>query len=135
MPSAPAAATTVPTRERILDAAEQLFAEASYDAVSLCMITRRAGVELATTLGPAAEPLGVLYELLLGPRASRADGPRLGLRAVGGRRVVIELAELEEHAALTSSAAAEFLVQHTGRRRGAIERRAPVCVETRGDAR
>ncbi|MGR8921333.1 MAG: TetR/AcrR family transcriptional regulator [Gammaproteobacteria bacterium] len=35
------------TRERILDAAEALFAESGFDAVSLRMITRAAGVELA----------------------------------------------------------------------------------------
>ena len=35
------------TKDRILDAAERLFAESGYDGVSLREITRAAGVELA----------------------------------------------------------------------------------------
>jgi AcrR family transcriptional regulator len=76
MPSASAAASAVPTRERILDAAEQLFAEASYDAVSLRMITRRAGVELALAnyhFGPKLE----LFRAVVERRASDLNGARL----------------------------------------------------------
>ncbi|MFN9971844.1 MAG: TetR/AcrR family transcriptional regulator, partial [Phycisphaerae bacterium] len=37
----------VSTKDRILDAAEKLFADAGYDGVSLRQITSAAGVELA----------------------------------------------------------------------------------------
>ncbi len=47
MASRTRAASASGTPERILDAAEQLFAESGYDGVSIRMITRAAGVELA----------------------------------------------------------------------------------------
>ena len=40
-------ATTLPRRERILDAAESLFAEHGYDGVTLRQIATRAGVDVA----------------------------------------------------------------------------------------
>ncbi|MEQ8659709.1 MAG: TetR/AcrR family transcriptional regulator [Gammaproteobacteria bacterium] len=76
-PARPAASTT---RERILDAAEQLFAEAGYDAVSLRMITRHAGVELALAnyhFGPKLE----LFRAVVERRASDLNSARMAALA------------------------------------------------------
>lgn len=72
-PSArPAAAQT---RERILDAAEKLFADAGFDGVSLRHITREAGVELALAnyhFGPKRE----LFRAVIRRRAEALNGAR-----------------------------------------------------------
>ncbi|MEX2480422.1 MAG: TetR/AcrR family transcriptional regulator [Gammaproteobacteria bacterium] len=67
---------TSPTRERILDAAERLFAQAGYDGVSLRMITREAGVELALAnyhCGPKLE----LFRAVVRRRAVTLNAERL----------------------------------------------------------
>ena len=67
-----------PTRERILDAAERLFAQASFDGVSLRMITAEAGVELALAnyhFGPKIE----LFRAVVRRRAATLNAERLAL--------------------------------------------------------
>jgi AcrR family transcriptional regulator len=64
------------TRERILDAAEKLFAEAGYDGVSLRMITREARVELALAnyhFGPKLE----LFRAVVRRRAEAINAERM----------------------------------------------------------
>ena len=71
------------TAERILDAAEKLFADAGYDGVSLRMITREAGVELALAnyhFGPKLD----LFRAVVRRRAQSLNGERMAaLRALG----------------------------------------------------
>ncbi|MEQ8230373.1 MAG: TetR/AcrR family transcriptional regulator [Gammaproteobacteria bacterium] len=74
--SSPARPAATATRERILDAAERLFAGAGYDAVSLRMITREAGVELALAnyhFGPKLE----LFRAVVERRASDLNAARM----------------------------------------------------------
>ena len=70
------------TAERILDAAEQLFAESDYDAVSLRRITREAGVELALAnyhFGPKLD----LFRAVVSRRATALNAQRqAALRAL-----------------------------------------------------
>lgn len=64
------------TRDRILDAAEKLFAESGYDGVSLRQITREAGVELALAnyhFGPKLE----LFRAVVQRRADAINSERL----------------------------------------------------------
>lgn len=64
------------TRSRILDAAEALFAEAGFDAVSLRMITQRAGVELALAnyhFGPKQD----LFRAVIMRRATELNAERM----------------------------------------------------------
>ncbi|MGE0483140.1 MAG: TetR/AcrR family transcriptional regulator [Gammaproteobacteria bacterium] len=66
------------TRERILDAAERLFARSGYDGVSLRQITREAGVELALAnyhFGPKAE----LYRAVVRRRSAELNAERMAL--------------------------------------------------------
>lgn len=68
------------TPERILDAAEQLFAELGYDAVSLRHITREAGVELALAnyhFGPKIE----LFRCVVRRRAQTLNSERMAALA------------------------------------------------------
>lgn len=68
------------TRERILDAAEKLFADAGYDGVSLRHITREAGVELALAnyhFGPKLE----LFRAVVRRRAEALNAERFALLA------------------------------------------------------
>jgi AcrR family transcriptional regulator len=70
-----AAAETPPTKQRILDAAEQLFAEHGFDGVSLRQITAAAGVELALAnyhFGPKTE----LYIAVIRRRANELNEAR-----------------------------------------------------------
>jgi len=71
-----AAATAPGTAERILDAAEKLFAESGYDGVSLRQITREAKVELALAnyhFGPKLE----LFRAVVRRRAQALNAERL----------------------------------------------------------
>lgn len=68
------------TKERILDAAEALFADAGYDGVSLRQITRAAGVELALAnyhFGPKSE----LFLAVVQRRADELNRERMALLA------------------------------------------------------
>lgn len=68
------------TPERILDAAEKLFAEAGYDGVSLRQITREAGVELALAnyhFGPKLD----LFRAVVRRRAEALNAQRFALLA------------------------------------------------------
>ncbi len=65
----------LPTKQRILDAAERLFAERGFDGVSLRDITAAAGVELALAnyhFGPKKE----LYVAVIRRRASEINDAR-----------------------------------------------------------
>jgi AcrR family transcriptional regulator len=70
------------TAQRILDAAEKLFADAGYDGVSLRMITAEAGVELALAnyhFGPKL----ALFRAVVQRRAEALNGERMdALRAL-----------------------------------------------------
>lgn len=80
MKSSPPTRVETPTRERILDAAERLFARAGFDAVSLRMITREAGVELALAnyhFGPKLE----LFRAVVRRRAGELNAERLAALA------------------------------------------------------
>lgn len=70
------------TRDRILDAAEALFARSGYDGVSLRMITREAGVELALAnyhFGPKLE----LFRAVVRRRSEALNDERVAaLRAL-----------------------------------------------------
>ena len=76
-------ARTAGTRERILDAAERLFAESGFDGVSLRRITREAGVELALAnyhFGPKTD----LFRAVIRRRAEALNADRLAaLDALG----------------------------------------------------
>lgn len=77
------------TPERILDAAEKLFADAGYDAVSLRQITREAGVELALAnyhFGPKLE----LFRAVVRRRAEALNTQRFALLAELGEDATIE---------------------------------------------
>jgi len=66
------------TKDRILDAAERLFAESGYDGVSLREITRAAGVELALAnyhFGPKSE----LFLAVVQRRAAELNEERMVL--------------------------------------------------------
>jgi AcrR family transcriptional regulator len=66
------------TAERILDAAEKLFAESGYDGVSLRAITAEAGVELALAnyhFGPKLD----LFRAVVRRRAEALNAERLAL--------------------------------------------------------
>lgn len=66
----------VGTRDRILDAAEKLFAESGYDGVSLRMITAEAGVELALAnyhFGPKLD----LFRAVVRRRAEALNAERM----------------------------------------------------------
>ena len=68
------------TKDRILDAAERLFAEAGYDGVSLRTITREAGVELALAnyhFGPKED----LFLAVVQRRAAELNAERMKLLA------------------------------------------------------
>jgi AcrR family transcriptional regulator len=68
------------TPERILDAAEKLFADSGYDGVSLRHITREAGVELALAnyhFGPKLE----LFRAVVRRRAEALNAQRFALLA------------------------------------------------------
>lgn len=70
--------TAPSTRERILDAAEALFAERGFDGVSLRQITALAGVELALAnyhFGPKQD----LYVAVIRRRADAINAARLAL--------------------------------------------------------
>jgi AcrR family transcriptional regulator len=70
----------VSTKDRILDAAERLFADAGYDGVSLRQITRAAGVELALAnyhFGPKSE----LFVAVVRRRAEELNRERMTLIA------------------------------------------------------
>lgn len=70
----------LPTRERILNAAERLFAEFGFDGVSLRQITREAGVELALAnyhFGPKTE----LFLAVVRRRADELNNERAALFA------------------------------------------------------
>lgn len=75
------ASQTLPsTKDRILDAAERLFAQAGYDGVSLRRITREAGVELALAnyhFGPKSE----LFVAVVQRRADELNRERMALFA------------------------------------------------------
>ena len=81
------------TRERILDAAEKLFAASGFDGVSLRMITREAGVELALAnyhFGPKLE----LFRAVVQRRAQTLNAERLAaLRALHGQETIERLIE------------------------------------------
>jgi AcrR family transcriptional regulator len=80
--------TLAATPERILDAAEKLFAESGYDGVSIRQITREAGVELALAnyhFGPKLE----LFRAVVRRRAEALNAQRFAL-----------LAELDEDASI-----------------------------------
>ena len=73
-------APTTSTKDRILDAAEALFADAGYDGVSLRQITRAAGVELALAnyhFGPKSE----LFLAVVQRRAAELNRERMALLA------------------------------------------------------
>ena len=68
------------TKDRILDAAEALFADAGYDGVSLRQITSAAGVELALAnyhFGPKSE----LFVAVVRRRAEEINRERMALLA------------------------------------------------------
>ena len=68
------------TKDRILDAAEALFADAGYDGVSLRQITRAAGVELALAnyhFGPKSD----LFLAVVQRRAAELNVERMALLA------------------------------------------------------
>ncbi|MBI4694433.1 MAG: TetR/AcrR family transcriptional regulator [Gammaproteobacteria bacterium] len=72
--------TPVSTKDRILDAAEALFADAGYDGVSLRQITSAAGVELALAnyhFGPKSE----LFVAVVRRRAEEINRERMALLA------------------------------------------------------
>ena len=72
--------TPVSTKERILDAAERLFADAGYDGVSLRRITSAAGVELALAnyhFGPKSD----LFLAVVQRRADELNRERMALFA------------------------------------------------------
>lgn len=73
-----ATAQVVSTKDRILDAAERLFADAGYDGVSLRQITSAAGVELALAnyhFGPKSE----LFVAVVRRRAEELNRERMAL--------------------------------------------------------
>jgi AcrR family transcriptional regulator len=73
-------AIPVSTKDRILDAAEALFADAGYDGVSLRQITSAAGVELALAnyhFGPKSE----LFVAVVRRRAEEINRERMALLA------------------------------------------------------
>ena len=75
-----ASQTPIATKDRILDAAERLFAESGYDGVSLRQITREAGVELALAnyhFGPKSE----LFLAVVQRRANELNRERMALFA------------------------------------------------------
>ena len=70
----------LPTKDRILDAAEQLFADSGYDGVSLRQITSAAGVELALAnyhFGPKSD----LFIAVVRRRADELNHERMALIA------------------------------------------------------
>jgi AcrR family transcriptional regulator len=70
----------ISTKDRILDAAEQLFADAGYDGVSLRQITRTAGVELALA-NYHFGPKGDLFLAVVQRRADELNRERMALFA------------------------------------------------------
>ena len=88
--AATAAANKPSTADRILDAAEALFAEFGFDGVSLRTITREAGVELALAnyhFGPKIE----LFRSVVSRRASVINEERMAML-----NALEDNAELEE---------------------------------------
>lgn len=88
------------TRQRILDAAEALFAERGFDGVSLRQITARAGVELALAnyhFGPKHE----LFVAVINRRADELNGAR--------RRLLEALPDLPTVEGLIEAFARPFL--------------------------
>ena len=83
----------VTTAQRILDAAERLFAASGYDGVSLRMITREAGVELALAnyhFGPKLD----LFRAVVRRRAEALNTERMtALTALGPQASIEELIE------------------------------------------
>lgn len=81
------------TGERILDAAERLFAQSGYDGVSLRAITGEAGVELALAnyhFGPKTE----LFRAVVQRRATALNGERLAaLERLGADATIEQLIE------------------------------------------
>ena len=76
----PSKQSPIATKTRILDAAEELFAQAGYEGVSLRQITRMAGVELALAnyhFGPKS----ALFLAVVQRRASELNHERLQLFA------------------------------------------------------
>ena len=82
------------TKERILDAAEELFAESSYDSTSLRGVTRAADVNLAAVHYHFGSKQA-LYEAVVTRRVSDVNRDRLERlaaleRAAGGGSIPIE---------------------------------------------
>lgn len=87
----PADEPKVPTKDKILDAAEELFAERGYYGVSIRDITRHAGVELALAnyhFGPKED----LFRHVIARRAEENSSRQMAsleraITAAGGRQI------------------------------------------------
>ena len=86
---------TADTRSRILDAAEELFAEHGYDATSLRAVTREAGVNLAAVHYHFGGKLPLL-QAVIGRRVEDVNRERLALFDAAEARAAGEPPELEE---------------------------------------
>ena len=93
MARAPAKKSAARTAERILDAAEKLFAESGFDGVSLRQITSEAGVELALAnyhFGPKLD----LFRAVVKRRAQALNAERmLALRELPAQAPIEALVE------------------------------------------
>ncbi|MEM1191500.1 MAG: TetR/AcrR family transcriptional regulator [Pseudomonadota bacterium] len=77
----PTGQTTAPRRERILDAAEELFAEHGFDGVTLRQIARRAEVDVALANYHFGKKLDLFQAVFERRAASLNDARRQALRA------------------------------------------------------
>ena len=79
-----------PTAEKILDAAEGLFADSGYDAVSVRAITKRAGVELALVNYHFGSKQG-LFSRVVERRAAEINAARVSLLNAHANSTSVEL--------------------------------------------